>query len=441
VNLEQKIKDRSVKVGIIGLGYVGLPLAVEYAAKGFQVIGIDTDKTKVAKINRGENYISDVKDEIFQNQVKESRLSATTDYGVIKDLDIIFICVPTPFSPTKDPDISFILHATEGIAKNLRHGHLVILKSTTFPETTEKVVLPILGKTGLKVGKDFYLAFSPERIDPGREDFTTANTPVVVGGVTKECTRIAQLAIQQVITHVHPVSSPKVAEMEKLLENIFRSVNIALVNELARFCDRMGGIDLWEVIEAASTKPFGFMPFYPGPGIGGHCILVDPYYMSWKAREYDFHTNFIELAAETNEDMPFYVLGMTRRVLSDHGVAFKDAKILILGVAFKKNIDDIRNSPALKVMELILQRGGRHVKYNDPYVPKLKLKDREFVSVNLTKEELENSDVVVITTDHSAYDYDFIVKHAKAIVDTRNATKNVKNRGTKVLRLGGGQRF
>jgi len=441
MNLEEKIKNRTAKIGIIGLGYVGLPLAVEYASKGFRVVGIDTDEKKVTKINEGENYILDVDDKRLRTQVKEGRLSATVDYTVIKDLDVVFICVPTPFSPNKDPDVSFIVSATEGIAKNLRKGHLIVLKSTTFPETTEKVVLPILEKRGLKVGEDFYLAFSPERIDPGRRDFTTANTPVVVGGVTKKCTEMAQLAIQQIVAKVHPVSSPRVAEMEKLLENIFRSVNIALVNELARLCDRMGGIDIWEVIDAAATKPFGFMPFYPGPGIGGHCILVDPYYLAWKAREYDFHTNFIELAAETNEDMPFYVLGLIRRALSQVGIPFEKARILILGVAFKRDINDTRNSPALKIMELLMQRGAKNISYNDPYVPEVTVNNRPFKSEELTEECLRDHDVVVITTDHSCYDVDFIVRNAKAVVDTRNATKGIKHGKGRIVKLGSGRRF
>lgn len=441
MKLEEKIENRTAKIGIIGLGYVGLPLAVEYASKGFRVVGIDTNEKKVTKINQGENYIPDVDDKRLRSQVKEGRLSATSDYDVIKELDLIFICVPTPFSPNKDPDISSIISATEGIARNLRKGHLVILKSTTFPETTEKVVLPILEKRGLKVGGDFYLAFSPERIDPGRKDFTTANTPVVVGGVTKRCTEMAKLAIQQVVAEVYPVSSPRVAEMEKLLENIFRSVNIALVNEMARLCDRMGGIDIWEVIDAAATKPFGFMPFYPGPGIGGHCILVDPYYLAWKAREYDFHTNFIELAAETNEDMPFYVLGLIRRALSQVGIPFERAKILILGVAFKRDIDDTRNSPALKIMELLMQRGAENINYNDPYVPEVTVNNRPFKSKELTEECLRGHDVVVITTDHSCYNLDFIVRNAKAVVDTRNATKGIKHGEGKIVKLGSGRRF
>ena len=440
MNIEQRLTDRSAKIGIVGLGYVGLPLAVEYANKGFSVVGIDVDGRKVSKINFGENYIQDVDDQTLKKVVKEGRLSASTTYDLVPELDAIYICVPTPFNVNKDPDISYIVASAEGIAPGLRKGQVIILKSTTFPGTTEEHVQPILEKTGLRVGKDFYLAFSPERIDPGRTDFTTANTPVVVGGVTPQCTKMAALVIQQAVEKVHKVSNPRVAEMEKLLENIFRSVNIALVNELARMCDRMGGVDMWEVVEAAATKPFGFMPFFPGPGIGGHCILVDPYYLAWKAREYDFHTSFIELAAKTNEDMPFYVAGLVRKAVSNIGVKFSDARLLILGVAFKKNIDDVRNSPALKVMELLLQRGSQQLQYNDPFVPEVKLNGQVFQSRKLTKELLQKQDVVIITTNHSAYDPDMIVENAKMIVDTRNVCKGV-HAPDKLIRLGTGETF
>lgn len=441
MELEQLFNDHSAKIGIVGLGYVGLPLAVEYADKGFRVLGIDVDGRKVSKINFGENYISDVDDEKLSRVVKEGKLSATTTYDHISELDAIYICVPTPFNLNKDPDISYIINSAEGIASGLRKGQIIILKSTTFPETTEKVVLPILEKTGLKVGTDFYLAFSPERIDPGRVDYTTANTPVVVGGVTEKCTELATMVIKKAVNIVHTVSSPKVAEMEKLLENIFRSVNIALVNEMARLCDRMGGIDIWEVVGAAASKPFGFMPFYPGPGIGGHCILVDPYYLAWKAREYDFHTSFIELAAKVNEDMPFYVAGLVRKALSNIGVSFLKANILLLGISFKPNIDDIRNSPALKVMELLRERGAKNVVYNDPYVPELKLDGSIFKSSKLTKDLLNKQDVVVITTDHKDYDAQFIVDNSKIVVDTRNVTKSVTKDQHKIIKLGAGEPF
>jgi UDP-N-acetyl-D-glucosamine dehydrogenase len=441
MGLSEKISDKTAKIGIIGLGYVGLPIAVEYAYKGFTVVGIDVDKTKKKKIDRGENYIDDVEAEKFDNAIAEKKLTAATNYEAVPELDVIYICVPTPFTINKDPDNSFIHDAAKEIAKRLRKEQLIILKSTTYPETTEKEVLPILEESGLKVGKDFYLAFSPERIDPGNKKFTTENTPVVVGGVTKKCTEIARTAIAQIVYHVHVVSSPQVAEMEKLLENIFRSVNIALVNEMARLCDRMGGIDIWEVIDAAATKPFGFMPFYPGPGIGGHCILVDPYYLSWKAKEYDFHTQFIELAAQSNEEMPFYVIGNIRRALGNVDSSIRKGKVLLLGVAFKKNVDDTRNSPAIKIMKLLLQRGVKELNYNDPHVPEIKVAGKIYESLPLTKELLQAQDVVVITADHSAYDAELIVNNSKVVVDTRNLTKQVNHDLHKIVKLGSGRGF
>lgn len=441
MGLTEKIKARSAKIGIIGLGYVGLPLAVEYAYKGFTVIGIDIDKRKKENIDRCENYIDDVENDKFVMAVKEKKLMASINYNSVPELDVIFICVPTPFTANKDPDNSYIQDASREIGKRIRREQLIILKSTTYPETTEKEVLPILEQSGLKVGQDFYLAFSPERIDPGNKKFTTENTPIVVGGVTHQCTEIAALAIVQIVNQVHKVSSPRVAEMEKLLENIFRSVNIALVNEMAQLCDRMGGIDIWEVIDAAATKPFGFMPFYPGPGIGGHCILVDPYYLAWKAREFDFHTKFIELAAETNEEMPFYVIGNIRRALGNVDTSIRKGKVLILGVAFKKNVDDIRNSPAIKIMELLLQRGVKELNYNDPHVPEIAVAGRSYKSLPMTKEMLQAHDVAVITADHSEYDAEFIVKHSKSIVDTRNLTKHINNDLHKIVKLGSGRGF
>lgn len=437
-NLEQKLNEKTAKVGIIGLGYVGLPLAVEFAGKGFYVLGIDIDRDKVEKVNRGINYIADVDSNRLDMLVKEGQLEGTTMYGRVGELDIVFICVPTPFTPNKEPDISYIEDATQKISQQLRKGQLIILKSTTFPETTEKVVLPILESSGLRVGEDFGLAFSPERIDPGRKDFTTANTPVIVGGVSEKCTRLATLACEQVINKIVQVSSPRAAEMAKLLENIFRSVNIALVNELAQLCDRMGNVDIWEVVQAAATKPFGFMPFYPGPGIGGHCILVDPYYLSWKAKEYDFHSDFIELAARTNENMPFYVMDLIIRSLSTHGAPLKSGKLLFLGVSFKKDVDDIRNSPALKIMELLLQRGAQNLSYNDPYVASVKLNGPVLESQKLTDEVVSEADCIIITTDHSDYNFTKIVENAKLVVDTRNATKAVKVGKDKIVRLGSG---
>lgn len=437
--METRIREKRSRIGVVGLGYVGLPLAVEFADKGFDTLGIDVDTGKVERINRGENYIEDIPDDRFAQCFKSGRLKATTTYERVSELDVLFICVPTPFTENKEPDVSFIVDSTKEIAKGLRSEHLIILKSTTFPETTEGVVQPILEKTGLKAGKDFHLAFSPERIDPGNKKYTTANTPVVVGGLTAKCTELACLINSQIIQQVVPVSSPRIAEMTKLLENIFRSVNIALVNELAQMCDRMGGINMWEVINAAATKPFGFMPFYPGPGIGGHCILIDPYYLSWKARGYDFHTNFIELAAEINEDMPFYVYSMLVECLASRGVPLKKARVLVLGASFKKDVDDIRHSPSLKVMEIMMHKGMENIEYNDPHVPEVHLMGRTFRSADLTPEKLGHVDCVFIGTDHSLYDMPMIVQHAPLILDSRNATKKVQHGREKIVLLGSGR--
>jgi UDP-N-acetyl-D-glucosamine dehydrogenase len=440
MTLEQKITTKQITIGVVGLGYVGLPLAVEYAAAGFRTIGIDVDEKKVALINKGKNYIDDVDDVLLAEAVRNGLLSAEDHYRSVKKMDVVFICVPTPFTETKDPDISYILTAANGVLPGMHKGQIVILKSTTFPNTTEGYVMPILDRSGLKVGKDYYLAFSPERIDPGNKQFTTANTPTVVGGVTKACTKMACLVTAQVIAEVVPVSGPKVAEMEKLLENIFRSVNIALVNELAQLCDRMEGVNMWEVIEAAKTKPFGFMPFYPGPGIGGHCILIDPFYLSWIARKYDFQTNFINLAAETNEGMPFYVKNMLFRQLGMMPISIKDANILMLGVAFKRDVDDTRHSPALRIMELLLEDDVRKLHYNDPWVPNIQVDSKKLKSRKLTPALLESMDIVVITTDHSSYDYDMIVRHSKVVIDTRNATRLVRGRKAHVTVLGDGKK-
>ncbi len=439
MSLSGRIADNTARIGIIGLGYVGLPLAVEYAKAGFSVLGIDNDTTKVEKINSGENYIDDVDSDLLRGVVSDGLFKAEANYDNISDLDVIYICVPTPFTPNKEPDVSYIVDAANGIFSGLRRDQLIILKSTTYPETTEKLLQPILEEGGLKVGEDIFLAFSPERIDPGNKKFTTSNTPVVVGGVTQKCTELTVAISEKIISTVVPLSSPKAAEMTKLLENIFRSVNIALLNELAQLCDRMDGIDIWEVVQAAATKPFGFMPFFPGPGIGGHCILVDPYYLSWKAKEYDFHTNFIELAAETNENMPYYVLDLIIRSLSTHGGAIASSRFLILGVAFKKNVDDTRNSPAIKVMELLHARGARNLIYNDPWVPQLPVNGKVYESQTITRELLQDTDCVVIATDHDAYDFEFIVQNSKLVVDTRNATqKMAKQFEDKIVRLGCG---
>lgn len=433
MKLEDKIVKKTARVGIIGLGYVGLPLAVEFTKAGFLVTGIDVDEERIAKVKKGSSYVGDVSDEDLRLVISQGSLTVTAQYDAIRELDAILICVPTPFTKSKKPDISYIISATREIAGYLRVGQLVILKSTTYPGTTQEEMLPILENSGLKVGKDFFLAFSPERVDPGNRKYTIKSTPVLVGGVTKRCTQLAKMLQEQVIEKVHPVSSPNVAEMAKLLENIFRSVNIALVNELAQLCDRMG-IDVWEVAEAAATKPFGFMPFRPGPGVGGHCIPVDPYYLSWKAREYDFHTNFIELAAETNENMPYYVVSKVTSAINDMDRSISDARILALGVAYKPDIGDFRLSSSLKIIEL-LQDKGADILYNDPYIPTIDSKDKVLKSSELTKSLLKEMDCAVILTDHTCYDYDWIARNSKLIVDTRNATKDANAKDTRIVKI------
>ncbi|MCS7250164.1 MAG: nucleotide sugar dehydrogenase [candidate division WOR-3 bacterium] len=432
MDLKEKILKKEAIVGIIGLGYVGLPLAIAIGESGFKVIGIDVDKNKVNKVNKGESYLEDVKSEDIKNLLKKGLLKAYYTYEKIKECDIINIAVPTPFTTNKDPDISYIIESGKEISKRMRKGQLIILRSTTYPETTEKVLKPILDESGLKIGKDYFLSFAPERVDPGNKIWTIKNTPIVVGGITEKCTYLTKIFYEKVVDKVFIVSSPRVAEMAKLLENIFRSVNIALVNELALLCERMGNINVWEVIAAASTKPFGFMPFYPGPGIGGHCILVDPYYLSWKAREYDFHLNFIELAAETNEYMPFFVVNKLFDILGQNKIKIKESEILILGAAFKRNVSDTRNSPAIKIISL-LEGKVKKIYYNDPYVPILEVNNKKYYSVKLSKTLLKKVDCVLIVTDHSIYDYDWLLKNAKLIFDTRNA---IKKKDKKVYLLG-----
>lgn len=438
--LMTSILSGKVTIGVVGLGYVGLPIALEFAMQGFDVVGVDVSEEKIKSLQGGKNYIQDLSTNDIRTVVKKTKkLTATTSFKALRECDVIYICVPTPFTPNKDPDISHIVNATEGIAATLHAGQLIILKSTTFPGTTEKYVQPILDATKLKVGRDYFLAFSPERIDPGNTTWTTKNTPVVVGGVTKACTDLAVAINKHIITEVVAVSSPAVAEMEKLLENIFRSVNIALVNELAQLCDRIG-VNIWEVVEAASTKPFGFMPFYPGPGIGGHCILIDPYYLAWMAREKDFVTNFITLAAEVNESMPFYVRSMIEREVAKQPVTLEKAKILLLGMAFKRDVDDLRHSPALKVAELLLEVGMQNISYYDPYVPTVRIHDTVWESrTSLTPAFLAKQDVVVITTDHTSFDIAMIVRHSKVVIDTRNATKHIKGARKNIVLLGDGK--
>jgi len=433
MDLQNKILKRTAKIGIVGLGYVGLPLAVEIAKTGYTVLGIDVDKSKVTSINLGRSFIEDVSSKELAPLVLSKKIIAFDNYKVCAKCDIINICVPTPFTKSKDPDVSFIVDSGKEIAKYLKRGQLIILRSTTYPETTEKVLLPVLEKSGLKAGKDFYLSFVPERIDPGNKVFNTKTTPVVVGGVTKTCTKLSELFYAQFVDKVVAVSNPRVAEMSKLLENIFRSVNIALVNELALMCERMGNIDIWEVINAAKSKPFGYMPFYPGPGIGGHCILIDPYYLAWKAREYDFHSNFIELAAQVNENMPFKVVDRLFEIFGENCVCSKEASLFIIGAAFKKNVEDTRHSPAIKVMELLANK-VKNMSYNDPFVPIFKIGNKTFKSVPLTAEVLKKADCVLILTDHSKYDPNFILKHSRLILDTRNLIKNRSSK--KVYTLG-----
>jgi UDP-N-acetyl-D-glucosamine dehydrogenase len=423
--LHERIAQRTARTGVVGLGYVGLPLAVELARAGFRTRGIDLDARKVNAINRGESYIQDVATADVAALRADGRLEATTDPAGIADLDTINICVPTPLRKTKDPDMSFVVAAVETIAGHLRPGQLVILESTTYPGTTDEVVQPILEQGGLVAGRDFFLAFSPERVDPGNTKWTTRNVPKVVGGVTPVCTALARDLYAASIDTVIEVSSPKVAEMVKLLENTFRAVNIGLVNELALMCDRLG-ISVWEVVEAAATKPFGFMPFYPGPGLGGHCIPIDPFYLSWKVKEVGFEARFIELAGHVNGAMPHHVAQKIADALNTHAKAVRGSRVLVLGVSYKRDIDDFRESPAMDVMAELTIKGAR-VEYHDPYVPALAAHDwpggEELLSVPLTTEALERADCVVILTDHRAFDYGLIAKHARLIVDSRNAIK------------------
>jgi len=429
--LIEKIQDKSAKIGVIGLGYVGLPLAVDKAIAGYEVIGFDIQQKRVDMVNQGVNYIGDVVDEELRQVVSDGRLRATTDYDEIKNLDIVTICVPTPLDKNKQPDLTFIRNSAHEVAKRLHTGMLVVLESTTYPGTTEEEVKPILESSGLKCGTDFFLAFSPERVDPGNKLYNVKNTPKVVGGVTAVCTKVAATLYSNVLqSDVFEVSSPKVAELEKLYENTFRNVNIALANELALICDRMG-ISVWEVIEAASTKPYGFMAFYPGPGLGGHCIPIDPFYLSWKAKEYDYYTKMIETSAVINDAMPEFVVDRVYRILNRFKKPLSGSTILILGVAYKKDIDDMRESPALKVISL-LEKEGATVLYNDPYIHTFTLAGKVYSSVPITTELLSGVDLVVITTDHSSYDYDLIVKQAPHVFDTRNATRDVKHDREKI---------
>ncbi len=431
--LLEKIKDKSAVVGIIGLGYVGLPLAIHFGQKGFRIIGFDIDARKVEKLHHGESYIKHIPIEPISEMISRKQFSGSTDFSRLGKADCILICVPTPLTDKMEPDLTYLLDTTETVTKNLRNGQLVILESTTYPGTTEEMMLPRLEAGGMKAGRDFFLAYSPEREDPGNKHFTTATTPKVVGGVTDACLDVAT-ALFNCITRAVPVSSTRAAELTKLLENTYRSVNIALVNELKILAHRMG-IDLFEVINASATKPFGYAPFYPGPGLGGHCIPIDPFYLSWKAKEFDFSTRFIQLAGEINVSMPYYVVERTAEALNKHKKSLNGSRLLVLGIAYKKDIDDERESPGYVIMKMLLEKGAE-VMYNDPWIPLLKpTRKHNFTkkTVPLTPETLSQADAVIILTDHSAYDFSEIVRHSKLVIDTRNATAGVSEGREKIV--------
>jgi UDP-N-acetyl-D-glucosamine dehydrogenase len=438
--LQRRTQDHSAVLGVIGLGYVGLPLAVEMARAGYRVLGFDVSARVVEGINRGESHIQDVSSERLGAYVSEGRISATTDLGRLSECDAISICVPTPLSKTKDPDLSYVVSATRAVADALRPGQLIILESTTYPGTTREAMLPVLEEKGLMVGEDFFLCFSPERVDPGNPVWHTRNTPKVIGGLTPACTEAGVALYEQIFDTVIPVSSAEAAELVKLHENTFRMINIALANEMAQVCDRLG-VDVWEVIEAASTKPFGFMKFTPGPGLGGHCIPLDPHYLSWKMRTLSFKTRMIELSSEVNAEMPAFVVRKVQDALNDATKSLKKSRVLVLGVAYKKDIDDLRESPALEILRL-LQEKGAELEYHDPFCPVIAddghtpLKELPMRSVALTAERLRETDCVVVVTDHSTVDYGFVVDHAPLVVDTRGALRSVQG-SAKVVGLSG----
>ncbi len=432
--LLDQLRNRTARVGILGLGYVGLPLAAVFAEAGFHVMGIDPDPRKVETIRRGESHIQDVPGEQIARLVAAGKLEATTDFSALLETDAVSICVPTPLRKTGDPDLSFIINATDELAKYIHPGMVVVLESTTYPGTTREILLPKLGdEKGLKAGENFFLAFSPERVDPGRKDWTTINTPKVIGGITQDCSEVASVWYAQALKTVVPVSSAEVAEMAKLLENTFRMINIGLVNEMALMCDRLG-VDVWEVIDAAATKPFGFMKFTPGPGLGGHCIPIDPLYLSWKLRALNYTARFIELASEINTNMPRYVVSKVQDALNEQGKPLKGSKLLVLGVAYKPDIDDLRESPALDVIGL-LENKGAVVTYHDPYIPSLKHEGMTMTSAPDLIQAVRNVDCVVIITNHSNYDYPAILREARLIVDTRNALGSAGKNSPKVVRL------
>ena len=436
-NLLEKIASRTARVGVIGLGYVGLPLVVEFAGSGFESTGFEVDARKAETLNRGESYIPDVQSSQVAECVAAKKLKATTDFSELKEQDIIIICVPTPLRKTKDPDVSYILAATGKIQETLRPGQLIILESTTYPGTTDEVLKPMFDETGHVLDEDYFLAFSPERVDPGNEKYNTKNIVKVVGGVTAVSAEVAAAAYGAIVDHVHPVSSARVAEACKLLENTFRAVNIGLVNELSQLCHTLN-IDTWEVISAAATKPFGFMPFYPGPGIGGHCIPLDPHYLSWKARMHGFEARFISLAEEVNSRMPEHVVELVTKGLNSHRKSVNGSKILIMGVAYKRDIDDVRESPALAIIEQ-LQQLGAEVSFHDPFVPEIHLEGNgsRMSGIELSQSVVAESDCVVIVTNHSRTDYEWLAENAKLVVDTRNATRELRDErfDGKIIRL------
>jgi len=431
VDLREKILSKKAHLGVIGMGYVGLPLMVEFAKSGFRVTGLDNVPERVDAVLQGKSYIGDIPSHELKQLVDAGLIGATTDDSMLAEVDSVNICVPTPLRKTKDPDVSFIVDAVEKIATHLPKGQLIILESTTYPGTTDELILPRLATDGRQPGEDFYLAFSPERVDPGNPEYTTKNIPKVVGGITPNCTDMAVLLYQRALETVVPVSSTVVAEMVKLLENTFRSVNIGLVNELALMCDKMN-IDVWEVIDAAASKPFGFMPFYPGPGLGGHCIPIDPFYLSWKAKQSGFEPRFIELAGQINGQMPDHVVSLTIRALNEHERGLKGSRVLVCGVSYKRDIDDYRESPALDVIQELV-RWGAKVDYTDPFVPSVEIVGVAYENRDLSPEMLAEYDCAVITTDHSKVDYEMILNHSRLIVDTRNKYKGVKN--SKIFKL------
>jgi UDP-N-acetyl-D-glucosamine dehydrogenase len=427
-----KIQDGSAVVAVVGLGYVGLPLARHFIDAGHHVIGVDTAADRVAMLLRGECPLGHLPGDWVAPAVASGHFAPTTDFGMLADADAVVICVPTPLTAHREPDLSHVRAAAEAAARSLRPGQLVVLESTTWPGTTEEVLLPLLLARGLEVGSGFFLAFSPEREDPGNRAYSLGDIPKVVGGVTDACTEAAAALYGRVCARVVPVSRPAAAELAKLLENVFRSVNIALVNELKMLCDRMG-LDVWEIIDAAATKPFGFMPFYPGPGLGGHCIPIDPFYLTWKAREYGFSTRFIELSGEINTSMPHYVVTRVMEALNDRGKTLRNARVLVLGAAYKADVNDLRESPALRLMELLREKGAV-VRYNDPHVPRLDHGPVSLESTPLSAEELAASDCVLVATAHAAYDPDFIVQYASLVVDTRNMTRHVTRHRDRIVR-------